>query len=72
MKNMLMLATASLLFFTSLSIASETEFSQETIAYCQEQAQLSGLESEQEIKDYIRDCQESMGMATGEYTGTEQ
>ncbi len=72
MKNIIILATASLFLLTNQSIASDAEYSQETIAYCQEQAQLAGLESEQEQKDYIRDCQESMGLATGESTGTEQ
>lgn len=72
MKYMMMLAVASLLMLPNLSVAADSEYSQETTAYCNEQAQLAGFESEQEMNEYIRDCQESMGLATGEILSPEQ
>jgi len=67
MKFAVLLAVlSSTIMFNTAYAAEATNDSNEIAAYCDEQAQLAGIEDAAEKSQYIKDCIDSFGVPSGE------
>ena len=59
MKNKLLVIMLSLMAISTANAEDSSASVEEYTKYCEEQAQMAGIEDENEYKQYVRDCLES-------------
>jgi len=67
MKFAVLLAVlSSMITFNAAYAAEATNDSNEIAAYCEEQAQLAGIENAAEKSQYVKECIDSFGVPSGD------